>query len=278
MNVIRAIFFVLAFVWISESQAQFLRGKIGVDIPMQYSLGINYQQGKHFSTEFNAGIVTSPWNNELYDVIRVPEKHLARKDFLQATTDGGSVLGLSANFHFGNWYAGVFGQRIILNASGTYDYILNSDLLQQELSESEKEVLQAYLNSPLVFFVNFQDKIVLRTELLQLGFKVGRRFYFKNPRWECRLELGMSKNFYANSTSDYDSGLLSRIVEFGANLDGGDDIAERLDFDARLAEVDQFFRDYGYIPTLNVGFTYLLFVPKKVKEEQKLLDAKGAAQ
>ena len=276
---IKSLFVLYIFISIAaDAGAQFLRGRMAVDVPMQYSLGLNYQQGKHFSVEATYGIVTAPWNNQLYDVINVPPEHQARKEFLQATTDDGNVQGLSLNFHFGNWYGGVFGQRIRLNASGTYDYILHSDLLQQELTADEKALLQDYLNSPLVFFVNFEDKITLHTDLYQIGGKIGRRFFFRNPRWEFRMELALSRNVSSKSTSDYDAGLLSQIVAFGANLPGGDKIADRLDFQQRLDEVDQFFRDYGYIPTLNFGLTYLLFVPKKVKEEQEKLNKAQTTQ
>jgi len=256
-----------------EGKAQFLRAKVGIDIPMQYLVGLNYQQGKKFSFDLSAGIITSPWNNELYDVIRVPEKHKARKDFLQETTDGGWVLGTGANFNFGNWYAGVFGQRVILNASGTYKFILGSDLLQQELTEDEKTQLDLAIGlfGP---FVNLNDEITLHTELYQLGLKIGRRFFFRNPRFEFRLEFAFSKNMYAKTTTNYDEGLVNNIIA----LDPGGQLSERLDFNKRIEEVDVFFRDYGYIPTINTGLTYLLFIPDKVKKEQEKLDLQKSAE
>lgn len=262
-----------------ESKSQFLRAKVGVDVPMQYLLGLNYQLGKKVSFDLSGGIVASPWNNELYDVITVPGEYQARKEFLQETTDGGWVLGAGGNYHFGKWYAGIFGQRIQLNASGTYDYILNSDLLQEELTDDEKQTLDEILDliksNPISSrLVDFEDKIFLETVLYQLGLKVGRRFFFKNPRWEFRLELAFSKNMYAQSTSDYDQGLIDQILKF--DTDG--DLADRLDFEARLDELDDIFRDYGYIPTLNFGLTYLLFIPDKIKKEQEKLNLEKSAE
>ena len=55
-------------------------------------------------------------------------------------------------------------------------------------------------------------------------------------------------------------------------LDPNNDLSDRLDFDARVSEVDVFFKDYGYISTLNFGLTYLLFIPDKVKKEQEKMD------
>lgn len=256
-----------------EGKAQFLRAKVGIDIPMQYLIGLNYQQGKHFSFDLSGGIITSPWNNELYDVIRVPSKHKARKEFLQETTDGGWVIGTGANYNFKNWYAGLFIQQIQLNASGSYRYILNSDLLQQEMTPEEKQQLDIALG---IFgpFVNLNDEISLQTKLLQGGLKVGRRFFFKNPRFEFRLELAYSMNLNARTTTNYDVSLVNEIV----NLDPTSDLSERLDFNTRVKEVDQFFIDYGYIPTLNAGLTYLLFIPDKVKKAQEQLDLEKSAK
>jgi hypothetical protein len=146
-------------------------------------------------------------------------------------------------------------------------------LLQQELTDEEKQLLKTTV---AIFgpFTNLNDEISLRMELFQLGLKVGHRFFFRNPRFEFRLELAYSMNLYANTTTNYDRSLADRIV---ANNPSGD-LGQRLDFEGRVKDVDAFFKDYGYIPTLNAGLCYLLFIPDKVKKEQEKLDLQKSAE
>jgi len=202
-------------------------------------------------------------------VIDVPEDQQARKDFLQATTDGGWAIDLGVNFHMGKWYVGVFGQYIRLNASGSYDYILTSDFVTEELTDQEKEVIDQYLNSPLALFVDFGEEIALHTNLYQLGLKIGRQFKFKNPRWDCRIELGFSKNMSSNTTSTHDEALIQSIIDAEDMVTAGsNNLEERLDFNARLEEIDDFFHEYGYIPTLDIGFSFQLNNPKKDRKKE----------
>lgn len=247
--------------YLSNLQAQELRADLGTEFPLQYFIGLNYQHGKWVSGDISIGVVTSPYNNELYDWISVPAKQVARKEFLQETTEGGSVFDFGLNLHYRKWYCGVFGQMIQLNAAGSYEYILNSKLVKEELRVDEKFTLDSILDLPWVpLLVNFEDEIALHTKLFQLGFKVGKRFQFKNPRWSARIELSITKNIYAKSTSSYDNTIVSLITNGNPNL------AERLDFDARLAEVDKFFSDYGYIPGASFGISYLIYSWKKDNE------------
>jgi len=290
------IFCVLMFS--QNSDAQYLRATAGTDIPMQYLLGLNYQQGKFASVEMSLGYVGYPYNGDLYRVIRVPEKHQARKEFLMETTDDGWVWGMGVNGHYKKWYGGVFFQRLELHASASYRYILGSDLFQQEIGPEDRILVNAFLDQNIdiagVAGVNLDDLMRLNTVAWQGGIKIGRRFFFKNRRWEFRAELGLSMNLSSNTDSEYDIELFNTIksqyagLQFYAVADPAGfaaleaalgmkipldvDLDNILDFETKEEEIDDWFNQYAYIPTLNMRFTYLLFLPKKVKEEQQKLN------
>ena len=285
-----------------EGQAQFLRAKIGTDIPMQYLIGLNYQQGKIISGDLSVGYVGTPYNGDLYRVINVPTEHQARKEFLMETTDDGWVFGIGANANFGKWYAGLFGQHITLNASATYEYLLTSDLYTNELSQDEKDLISFFVNSGAAEDINLlgtsfnlSDEMKVKTQIFQAGLKIGRRFFFKNPRWEIRTELAFSKNIYSKTNSTYDEALFNDVIStynalkenpallenplvkdyldnLGVNIPLDADLEGALDFEEKEQEVDDFFHQYGYIPTLNIHLSYLLWVPKKVKAQQEKID------
>jgi len=129
----------------------------------------------------------------------------------------------------------------------------------------------------------------------QGGLKVGRRFFFKNPRWEFRAEFAFSKNLSATTSSDYDAELFDNIKSqykvlqfigkndpelikdleelYGVQIPLNQDLDKLLDFETRESDMEDWFHEYGYIPTLNFHLTYLLFVPQKVKVQQEKIDA-----
>lgn len=117
---------------------------------------------------------------------------------------------------------------------------------------------------------------------------------FKNPRWEFRAELGVSRNIQSNTESEYDEDLFNTIQGYYNTLIAISkvrpdlieyyedkyqikipldlDINELLNFEQKEDELDDWFHQYAIIPTLNLRLTYLIFVPKKVKDKQKAAD------
>ena len=223
------------------------------------------------------------------------------------TTDDGWVFGLGANANFGKWYAGLFGQHVTINASASYEYLLTSDLYTNELSQDETALIDLFVNSGssdgfslLGTSFDLSDKMEVKTQLFQAGLKIGRRFFFKNPRWEIRTELAFSKNLYSSTESSYDEALFADVLDTYETLQENPglldnefiraylddlgieevpldaDLSGALDFETKEDEVDTFFNQYGYIPTLNIHLSYLLWVPKKVKAQQEKVNADKA--
>jgi len=266
----RILILVALFLCFFSGYSQELKLRIGTEFPLQHYIGINYQLNKTFSADLSIGSVSSPYNNELYDWIKVPSKQQARKEFLQDLSDDGNALSFGVNMHKNKWYFGVYCQYIKLNASGSYDEILNSELIQEEFTDEEKAILDSVLTilrTPLGgLILNLNDRVSIETSLFQLGVKVGRQFQFKNPKLSMNVELGITANMYANTKTTYDRSLSSRVESIAQNqlsTSSGDQIIENLDFDARGEEVNQFFEDYGYIPGLRIGFSYLLYKKDK---------------
>ncbi len=299
MNRFLAVFLLSVCTFIfSESDAQYLRAKVGTDIPMQYLFGLNYQQGKFASADVSFGYVGYPYNGDLYRVIDVPEKWQARKEFLMETTDYGYVFGAGLNGHYKKWYGGVFFQRLDLYASASYEYILGSELFREELTQDQKNLVDAFLSEENTVG-NFSDLDLSQTMKLNMlafqgGLKIGRRFFFKNKRWEFRAEFAFSKNFRTTTESEYDEELFDDVIStyntikllsvtnpelieqledaLGMEIPLDVDLENILNLERKEDEISEWFHEYGYIPTLNFHLTYLLWVPNKLKKQEDKIE------
>ncbi len=259
------LFFTFSLFYFS-GYAQEIKLQIGTDFPLNHYVGINYQHNERFSADVSFGLVTSPYNNELYDWINVPSRLESRKDFIQDFTKDGNVFAFGVNVHKNKWYAGVQVQFIQLNGSGSYNDIINSDLVQNDLASGEKALLDSVLtilNSPLgSALVNLNDEVSIETNLIQLGIKAGRQIQFKDSKFSMNVELGISANMQAKTTTTYDRALASQIDFFAQNIVTGSNsgqIQENLDFEQQGQLVNEFFEDYGFIPSLRIGVAYQLW-------------------
>ena len=103
-------------------------------------------------------------------------------------------------------------------------------------------------------------------------------------------ELAMSKNIMANNKTDYDQSLFDEFKRYynllknlpdeyknqlsqtyGIPIDL--DLDQLLDYTKKDQELNDWFHKYANIPTLNFRVSYLLWVPKKVKEKQEKINS-----
>ena len=262
----RLLFFLASLLYCLSTYSQEVKLFTGTDFPLQHYVGINYQHNDRFSADLSFGLVTSPYNNELYDWINVPSRLESRKDFIQDFTNDGSVLGLGLNVHKNKWYIGIQGQHIQLNGSSSYNEIINSDFVQNDLAPGEKQLLDSVLNilrSPIGrLLVDLEDQVSIETNLIQLGLKVGRQIQFKDSKFSMNVELGITANIQATTKTTYDQALASQIEVFAQNFVTGSNsnqLIENLDFEQQGELVNEFFEDYGFIPSLRVGVVYRLW-------------------
>ena len=262
----RNLLLIAAISYFFSGYNQEVRLKIGTEFPLQHYIGVNYQHNLKFSADLSFGIVDSPYNDELYDWIKVPADKKSRKDFLQQTTDDGWVLEFGGNFHKNDWYFGIQGQFIKLNFSESYNEIIKTDLVQNDLASGEKALLDSVLvqaRSPLGrLIVDLDDRVEIESSLFQLGLKAGRQFQFKNPKLSMFVELGITANMHTKTKTSYDRNLATTIESFAENQVVGSNsnqILENLDFEKQGEQINQFFEDYGFIPGLSVGVAYRLY-------------------
>lgn len=262
----RIVLLLASFFYCFSNFSQEIKVQLGSDFPLNHYLGISYQHNERFSADVSFGLVTSPYNNELYDWIRVPSRLESRKNFIQDFTEDGHVFAFGVNVHKNKWYAGIQAQFIRLNGSGSYNDIINSDLVQNDLASGEKALLDSVLNilnSPIgSAFVNLNDKVSIESNLIQLGLKVGRHIHFKESKFSMNIELGLSANIQSRTTTTYDRNLASQIEFFAQNFVTGsnsDQILENLDIEQQGEQINEFFEDYGYIPSLRIGVAYQLW-------------------
>ena len=84
------------------------------------------------------------------------------------------------------------------------------------------------------------NDLQLTSNLYNVGLLIGRRFHFKNPKWQFRTEFAIAKVLGSKTklSSDYrDLVNLSVIVN---------------------DELEEYYWEYGYLPSLNFYLAYKL--------------------
>lgn len=260
----KIIILILGIGLVLQLKAQDLSLKVGTEFPLQHFIGLNYLLNEKYSVDLSYGRIDEPYDNELYNWIKVPDDKKAEVEFLQFTSEGGSVLEVGGNYHHKNWNFGFYVQKLRLNSSGTYRKIIDSDLFREDLTSQELSTVDQFFNSPFALFVNTEDRVSLQTDAIQLGLKVGRSFSFKNPKLTMFAEFGWSKNLTANSEPTYDRSLIENIIRFEEQRTGTtSQLSKSLDVDEKAQEIEDLIIQYGYIPNLTIGVAYKIYKLKR---------------
>lgn len=205
----------------------------GTQIPLQFTAGYAYRLNSQLSARIQAGIISKPYSGFIVDAMEAygMDRYLGR--VIRKSFQGGAVLGLGPNYHFGKNYVGVYAQYMRLNAGG----ITPADALSIHF---EKDFSQFDLLSLPAFTFTMQSN------LFNAGILAGRSFSLRNPRCAINAELGLSKVLASGNSFASNRNLVDQ-TRFAANL------YRELDEEMRGA-----FWRHGLIPTLNLYFVYHL--------------------
>jgi hypothetical protein len=207
---------------------------VGVQIPLNYTLGYRYQFSRRLSAQVQGGLIAAPFERYTLKLLEGfgLDPNLSR--VIDRSFRQGSSVSLGVSVHANSpWYGTLYGQYIhflagpITPADGLGVYF-NRDFSGFNL-----------LNSP-AFVFNLQSNIWVA------GLRVGRSFQFNNSRFGLNTELGLGKILTTKNT-------------FSSNRSAVDalGVTQRL-YDNLNNEIDTKLRQYGYLPTLNVLLTYRL--------------------
>ncbi|MGI4733865.1 MAG: hypothetical protein ACRYG7_01665 [Janthinobacterium lividum] len=211
---------------------------VGVQLPLSYTAGYQLQASRRFSARVQGGLIVPPFDR--YTLKTLEGFGLDRQlgDAIDRSFRRGTSLSVGANVHANSpWYAGLFGQYVHLTAGSITPAEGLGLYFQRDFSGF------GLLASPALVFE-------MQTTLWLGGLRVGRAFEFTGSRFGLNLEAGVAKIFTTRSKFASNRALVDALG-----------ITQQLYTDLDH-EVDASLRPHGYLPTLDVLFTYRLAGPR----------------
>ena len=207
---------------------------VGVQTPIDYTLGYRFQFNQRFSVQAQGGFIAAPFEQYTLKLLESfgLDPNLSRvidRSFRQGTSAG---LGFTVHAN-SPWYGTVFGQYVHFSAGPITPADGLGVYFKQDFSGF------GLLDSPSFVFN-------LQSNLWVAGLRLGRSFRFGTSRFGLNTELGLGKIFLTKNT-------------FSSNRSGIDGLGVTQRLYTNLDnEIDNKLRQYGFLPTLNVLFTYRL--------------------
>lgn len=214
-------------------EAQTLTICAGTQAPLKYDAGLDFKFAKRFSVSAGAGVLTRPYDKAILNIIEAFGLEEGYVNMISNAFSYGMVYDGGIRFHYRKNYFGVYAQYINLAAQDA----------PQDLVESYLGIDLSPYRKPKPF-VTKNIEVALESNLLQLGVLYGRRFVFKNPKFEIRTELGISKNITSQSYFYIDGSKSESLSE------------------VTNEELKPIYMDYAYIPTINLYLVYNLWSKK----------------
>jgi hypothetical protein len=202
--------------------------KVIAEFPLHFGVGYEGQIGAGFSMGGSMGVMTSPNS----DIIITYLRFIGTEEELVLMIEDAFQLGwvgeLNVNYNFKRNYVGLFGQAIGAQA-GDVSPELVQDYFGVDLEDYPLK--PGGTSGP-------ERNLTIRTRLYQMGLLYGRRFPLKDKRFEIDAEVGLSANV----------GSTSKV--YSDNRDFSE-LNERIN-----VELQGFYSDYAFIPSLGVLFVY----------------------
>lgn len=209
-----------------EEMGSFL--KFGTQIPFQHSIIYDHKITPAFSLNAGFGLIAAPYPGMILSTLEGRNVISQNdKEIIKRSWQNGITYQVGANVHFTNNYVRLFGQMAHLNA----------DLAVTDLAN-------LYLDTNLPAITGFLNPIDIRSNAPMIGLLYGRRFTFPSSPHEIHIEGSISKTLGHNTTY--------RTGTFIDNFD----VINDLIYNEVDDDLDKYFNDYGWIPSINVYYVY----------------------
>lgn len=214
----------LVFFFANTASAQESSIQLGTQIPLMYSVGYEFDLSNKISFNTQIGILTKPFDVTILEILKY------------TGTEEPIVNTIGEAFKFGFIFQPTIKINIKRNYIGAYYsyYSLVAEETPAYLIESYYDI---YLPRRTK---NIANEFKINSRLHNVGLLIGRRFKFKNPGFELKLELAFAKTFKSKSKLSSEFGDVSMASSLIDN------------------ELDYYYVNYGYFPSFNV------FIVKKI--------------
>jgi hypothetical protein len=199
----------------------------GSNIPLFYSMGYDYRFIDKASFDIQLGLLATPYDKVILKVLEVFDTDEMLVNTIGEAFSVGYNFQPSVRWHFGKYHLGIYYSYLMLHAN-----------------ESPASAMENY------YGVSIPDpqyrELSLHSNLHSGGLVFGREFQFNNPAFRLNLELSAAKTFASQSLLKGKDG---RTLKYMSEL--------------IHTELSIYYTDYGYLPSVNVFFTYTLPGRKK---------------
>lgn len=213
----------------SHSIAQGFAVTLGTQVPLQYNIGLEYEFSKRITGSLSLGVLTKPYDKIILQAMNALGTDEALTNTIGTAFSYGLIVQPGVHWHFSKkYYAGIYGQYMYLQAN-----------------DAPKDLIESYYGVTLTAPKAPRNQppesdLIVSSNLYNAGLLIGRRFFFKNPRLQARIEVALAKTLYSyssvSSTNYYLSNLSSEVN----------------------TELSYYYWNYGYIPTLNIYLSFKL--------------------
>jgi hypothetical protein len=183
-----------------------------------------------------AGLLTKPYDEYLIYSMELSglKKDLSR--IMRRSFERGVFLGLGTNYHFGKYYAGVFGQVGNMQGKGPLLEMANI-YFKGNLPQVDATWLSLAENLQMSW----------RSNLLDAGIIAGRRFLFPDSRFELHTEIGLTKILTSDNKFSVGNALIDETP-----------IAQGF-YTQMNKEFEEAYWKYGLLPSINLYLVYKLY-------------------
>lgn len=208
--------------------------KAGVELPLQYSIGIENRFTEALAVHGQIGTVFFPFNYTALGMMETYGGNKGMTDILDANFHSGITLGLGGNYYFSKQtrknYAGPFFQ---------YFNMLKADISDNVINDYFDVDLNSYASGAIPRNMS-REPLTLTTNFIQLGFLYGRRiFFYKKNEMELHFEFGISKTIYSNSRIDSDFRIFSMELKDNVNK-----------------TINDYYKKHALLTTINIYYIY----------------------
>jgi hypothetical protein len=203
--------------------------KVMAEVPLQFGVGYEGSVTKRFSVALSVGVLTPPNSTLIIDVLKDLGTDPDITAMIQETFKLGIVGKMGINYNFKRNYIGGVFEVVGLQAGD-----VSTSLVEKHYGVN----LENYPRKGKA--TTTTNDLTLRSTLYQAGVLYGRRFPFRNKRYEIDTEFAFTANIGSKSTLYSNSRNVSSLSS------------------AVNAELSGYYSSYAFVPSLLVAFVYKL--------------------
>ncbi len=205
----------LVFV-VRSAKAQTFTVQAGAQVPLFYSLGLEYEIKNGIALNTQAGLLTQPFDASILNVLEIFGTEDAVIGVIGEAFSYGYIFQPSLKYHYKNYYGGV-----------TYSFFL------LKANQIPVNALEKYygINVPEAWH---SHGLRLASDLHNVGIVAGREFYLHDSGFKIMVEISIAKTVWSESvlsSSSVELGMMSDMVDTG---------------------LYDYYLKYGYLPSVNI--------------------------